>query len=160
MCSGGNDRARRDAERRQREADKEAERRRQELEALQRQRQAQVAQQQRTMQNLQAQQQAVVTNQRAKAADLKRQQSERLTGLEATNTAERNRIAEEAAAMSGRMERAGNVASASLRVLGQKQPKAPTAQQTKRGVRAGGARTTSAGYSRGSASTKGTNLSI
>ena len=71
-------------------------------------------------------------------ADLQKEQNERIAGIKA----------------------AGNAASGSLRVLGQAQPMAPTAQQTRRRSGRKGAGSTSAGFSRGSASTRGTNLSI
>ena len=55
---------------------------------------------------------------------------------------------------------AGNAASSSLKVLGQAQPMAPGAQQSRRRSGRKNAGSTSAGFLRGSASARGTNLSI
>jgi len=92
--------------------------------------------------------------------DLRKQSDARISKLKSDSGAKVAAINAKAKSDSLKITRAGNAASAALRVLGDKAPKAPHAQMTRRGRRPGGARTTSAGYSRGSASTKGTNLSI
>ena len=92
--------------------------------------------------------------------DLREQSDARISKLKADSGTKVAAINAKAKSDSLKITRAGNAASAALRVLGDKAPKAPHAQMTRRGRRPGGARTTSAGYSRGSASTKGTNLSI
>ena len=58
------------------------------------------------------------------------------------------------------IKNAGGAAATSLRILGQAQPAAPSAQQTPRGVSRRGAGTTAANVARGSAQSKGFNLSI
>jgi len=99
-------------------------------------------------------------NQAARVAELQVQSTQRINSLQSASSDQIAAIKADAAAESERVEQAGNVAARSLRIMGRKQPKAPTAQQTKRGARARGARTSAANYSRGSASTRGTNLSI
>ena len=92
--------------------------------------------------------------------DLRKQSDARIAKLKSDSGAKVAAINAKAKSDSIKITKAGNAASAALRVLGDKQPKAPHAQMTRRGRRPGGARTTQAGYSSGSASTKGTNLSI
>ena len=95
-----------------------------------------------------------------KVDDLKKKSADRISKLKSDSGTKVAKINSKAKSDSLKITRAGNAASAALRVLGDKAPKAPHAQMTRRGRRPGGARTTQAGYSRGSASTKGTNLSI
>ena len=159
MCSGGDDR-RREAERRQRELDEEAARRQARLDELAAQREQQAAEQQASMAELAAQQADAVAAANAETARLQTEQTARIAGIEAQNNAATLAVQQEADAKAGRLTRAGNVASASLRAMNQGQLKAPTAQQTRRGAKKGGARTNSPGYSRGSGSSRGTNLSI
>ena len=159
MCSGGDNR-RREAERRQQELNDEAARRQARLDELAAQRTLQAAEQQASMAELQAQQADAIAAANAETARLQTEQVARVAGIEAQNNANRLAVQQETAGRVRRLERAGNVASASLRAMGQTQPKAPTAQQTRRGAKKGGARSSSAGYSRGSGSTRGTNLSI
>ena len=92
--------------------------------------------------------------------DLRTKSDARISKLKSDSGTKVAAINAKAKSDSLKITRAGNAASAALRVLGDKAPKAPHAQMTRRGRRPGGARTTQAGYSRGSASTKGTNLSI
>jgi len=138
MCSGGDDSARRDAERRQREADERAAQRQSELDSLAAQRSALAAAQVEQLNAYESQALQLEVDNIANVEALTAQQEEQVAGI----------------------KRAGNAASNSLRILGQEQLQAPTAQQTTRKAKASGGRMTSAGYRRGSASTRGTNLSI
>jgi hypothetical protein len=138
MCSGGNDSARRDAERRQREADERAAQRQAELDAIAAQRSAVAAAQVQQLNNYEAQAAQLELDNVARAEELQAEQDLKVAGI----------------------KRAGNAASNSLRILGQEQPMAPTARQTMRGSKASGGRRTAARYQRGTGSTRGTNLSI
>ena len=139
MCSGGgNDRKRRDAERRQRQADKEAERRQARLDVLAAQRSALAASQSQQLQAYEAQSAQLETDNAARIDDLKAQQATEVAGI----------------------KRAGNAASNSLRILGQDQPMAPHAKQSLKKAKGSGSKATAASYQRGSGSTRGTNLSI
>ena len=139
MCSGGgSSRARRDAERRQKEANKEAERRQRRLDALAAQRSALAASQSQQLQAYKAQSAQLESDNSAKIDELKAQQASEVAGI----------------------ERAGNAASNSLRILGQEQPMAPSAKQSRKKAKGSGSKSTAASYQRGSASTRGTNLSI
>ena len=115
-----------------------AEQRQGEVDQLNAQRVAVVAQQRSEIQRMQREAASRRASDQAMANDLRKQQDERIAGIKA----------------------AGNAASGSLRVLGQVQPMAPNAKQTKRRSGRKGAGSTSAGFMRGSASTRGTNLSI
>tara|TARA_B100000475_G_C14839008_1_gene248199 strand:+ start:199 stop:615 length:417 start_codon:yes stop_codon:yes gene_type:complete len=138
MCSGGDDSARRDAERRQREADERAAQRQAELDALA------------------AQRSALAASQVQQLADYETQAS----NLELQNIARAEELTAEKEVKVAGIKRAGNAASNSLRILGQQQPTAPTARQTMRRPKASGGRMTAARYQRGTGSTRGTNLSI
>lgn len=109
-----------------------------EMDALSEQRNAVMAQQQAESQRLQAQ---IVQQQQ--------QQSETVAGLEA----------QQAEKVSGIRSRGQSVVS-SLQILGQKQPMAPTASQTASRPGGRGAASTSSSVTRGSARSRGTNLSI
>ena len=159
MCSGGN-RRRREAEKKQRELDREARRRQERLDKLARQRQEQADEQQRSLNVLQQQQVDAANAANAEADRLRDVQMDRINQLNNETDARKDAVRAETEQKVRRYRRAGNAASASLRAMGQKQPKAPTAQQTRRGAKKGGARTNSPGYSRGSGSSRGTNLSI
>lgn len=138
MCSGGNDSARRDAERRQREADERAAERQAELDALAAQRSALAAAQVQQLADYEAQASSLELQNIARAEELTAQKEAKVSGI----------------------KRAGNAASNSLRILGQQQPMAPTAMQTMRRPKSSGGRMTPARYQRGTGSTRGTNLSI
>jgi len=138
MCSGGNDSARRDAERRQREADERAAQRQAELDAIAAQRSAVAAAQKQQLSSYEAQAAQLELDNVARAKELQAEQDQKVAGI----------------------KRAGNAASNSLRILGQEQPMAPSAKQTMRGSKGTGGRTTAARYQRGTGSTRGTNLSI
>ena len=138
MCSGGDDSARRDAERRQREADERAAQRQAELDALAAQRSALAASQVQQLTNYETQ----------------------ASNLELQNIARAEQLTAEKEVKVAGIRRAGNAASNSLRILGQQQPTAPTAKQTTRGSKGPGGRLTAARYQRGTGSTRGTNLSI
>lgn len=112
--------------------------RQQQVDQLNAQRLAIVAQQVSDMKRIKQEADRSRAADRRMVADLQKEQDQRIAGIKA----------------------AGNAASGSLRVLGQVQPMAPTAQQTKRRSGRRGAGSTPAGFSRGSASTRGTNLSI
>ena len=123
------------------------------------------ANQAKTIKDLQDQQEidlkAINDKAAADKAAIERNASDRAAGITSAAATRAQQIKDAAALQAGRIERAGNAGAASIRVLGQKQPTAPTAQQTRRGARKAGARATPPNVERGSArSTRGTNLSI
>ena len=138
MCSGGGNSAKRKAERRQRELDREAERRQREIDALAAQRSALAASQSQQLQAYKSQSAQLQSANSAKINELKAEQASEVAGI----------------------ERAGNAASNSLRILGQEQPMAPSAKQSRKKTRGSGSKLTAARYQRGTGSTRGTNLSI
>lgn len=137
MCGGGGAEKRK-AKRKQREADEKAARRQAELDALAAQRSALAASQQKRLKAFEVKSAKQAATNAAQVEQLQQQQAEQVAGIKA----------------------AGSAASNSLRILGQDSVTAPTAQTSRSKPTRKGVGTTSAGYSRGSASTRGTNLSI
>ncbi len=97
-----------------------------------------IAQQQAESQRLQVQMVKQQQEQSKKVAGLQVQQAEKLSGIKSR----------------------GQSVVSSLRILGQKQPMAPTASQTAQAGGRRGAGSTQANIARGSARSRGTNLSI
>lgn len=184
MCGGGNrDKARRDAERQQREADKKARERQAELDQIAKERKDIVAGQEAALLQLQTDADAVLLSNQATVKDLEDKQAIRLQGIRDTAADEVSRIsgdaavrasaikdaadreaagiADEASKTVAATKLAGGAASSSLRAMGEKTPEVNSAKQTRRGARAGGSRTTQAQVQRGSGSRgRGPNLSI
>ena len=122
-------------------------------------------------QQLQQQAAAIPAQQQAKVNTLRAQSADRISKAKTATAKEVKSIQDKAASdvakinkQTGqkvqRIERAGNAASNSLRILGQDSPKGPTASQTPRASRRRGAASSAANVARGSARTRGTNLSI
>ncbi len=143
-----------------RKAKQKVDARQKQLDDLARRRTALAQQQAQRRAQLQAQADAAVAGQRAQAERLRIQQSNRLAQMSSQNTAQRNAIKAQTAARVAGIQRAGGAAATSLRILAEKQPMGPNAQQTPRNQRRRGAGSTSANVARGSSSTRGTNLSI
>lgn len=101
-------------------------------------RKALIAQQQAESVSLQRQMGRQEAQQMKKIASLTEQQNERVSGI----------------------RRRGDSVVSSLRILGQGQPEAPSASQTPSRGRRGGARTSKTTVARGSARSRGVNLSI
>jgi len=161
MCSGGDDgKAKRKAEKKQRQLNKDAERKQRRLDQLAAERTALAAQQRERQAQLQIQASEARAAQGAQVERLKYEQSQRLKALGAENRVKRREIEQQTAKQVAGIERAGGAAATSLRILGQVQPMAPTAVQTPKKDRTRGASSTAANVARGSASTRGTNLSI
>ena len=118
------------------------------------------ADQQRRQNKLQAQSNEARRSQKAEIKELRQQQNERLAALRANDKTQRNKIKAKTAQKIAGINRAGGAAATSLRVLAQKQPKAPQAVQTPRSRTRRGAGSTQANVARGAASSRGTNLSI
>ena len=143
-----------------RKAKREVDARQKQLDDLARRRTALAQQQAQRRAQLQAQADAALAAQRAQANRLRIQQNNRLSQMAAEDVARRNAIKAETAAKVAGIQRAGGAAATSLRILAEKQPMGPNAQQTPRNQRRRGAGSTSANVARGSSSTRGTNLSI
>ena len=139
MCSGGKKRREKvRAENKQKRLNKEAEKKQKQLDRLAEERMLVARQQQAQSAVLQQQ---MVDQQVAQTA--------RAEGLQA----------EQAKTLGGIKSRGQSVVS-SLQILGQRQPTAPTASQTARAGGRRGASSTQANVARGSARSRGTNLSI
>ena len=160
MCSGGDDDARREAEREQERLNEQAAARQAELDRIAAERQDIAAEQARRQSELEAQSIAFSQAQAARINELETQQNQRLSQLAAEDVQRRTAIREETERKVRNIETAGGAVSTSLRILGQKQPMAPSAQQTPRKKKGKGASSTSANVARGTGSTRGTNLSI
>ena len=185
MCGGPDqNRERRKAEKKQRQADKEAARRQEELDRISAQRTAIVNDQTNALAQMKTDADAILAGNQATVKNLEREQAIRIQGIRdqadsdvarisddagsrasaIRDAADREaaEIADKAAKTVAATKLAGGAASASLRALGEKQPKANNAKQTRRGARAGGSRgTTQAQVQRGSGSRgRGPNLSI
>jgi len=184
MCGGGNrDAQRRKAEREQKEADRLARERQNELDRISRERQAIAADQASSLVRMEQEAGVTLANNLATVKDLEQRQAARISTIRADAANEASRISGQASAEAASIRSAadaraagiaaeaektvkatklaGGAASASIRALGQKQPEANTAKQTRRGARAGGSRTTQAQVQRGSGSRgRGPNLSI
>lgn len=162
MCSGGGgNRARRDAERRQREADREAERRERELEALAAQRSAIAAKQRNQMLEMQARQQRLMDEQSSRAASLKSGYEQKVADLQATTEKQIAAKQKQNAIDLYNLNTTNNAVTSSLQILGQGTRKqGPTAQTSKRTRKSRGAQTTQASLKIGSqANTSGANFS-
>jgi len=109
-----------------------------EMDALSEQRNAVMAQQQAESQRLQAQMVEQEEEQSKKVAGLQAQQAEKLSGIKSR----------------------GQSVVSSLQILGQRKSTAPTASQTASRPSGRGAASTQANVARGSARSRGTNLSI
>ena len=160
MCGGNRKAKEREARKEAKKQKKKAKERQRELDRLAEERTALAAEQVQRQKDLEAQQIAFIDANDAKVADLNAQQDERLARLAADDLAARTQIKEETARKVAGIERAGGAAATSLRILGQKQPMAPSAVQTPRDKKRRGAGSTSASVARGTGSTRGTNLSI
>jgi hypothetical protein len=112
--------------------------RQKQVDELASQRDALIAQQQAESQRLQAQMVQQQGEQSKKVAGLQVQQAEKLSGIKSR----------------------GQSVVSSLQILGQRQPTAPTASQTASRPSGRGAASTQANVARGSARSRGTNLSI
>jgi len=112
--------------------------RQKEVDELSSQRKALIAQQQAESQRLQAEMVEQEKAQSKEVLGLQSQQAEKLSGIRTS----------------------GQSVVSSLRILGQKQPMAPTASQTASRPSGRGAASTQANVARGSARSRGTNLSI
>lgn len=112
--------------------------RQKQVDELSSQRDALIAQQQAESQRLQVQTVQQQQQQSKKVADLQVQQAEKLSGIKSR----------------------GQSVVSSLQILGQRQPTAPTASQTAQTGGRRGAGSTQANVARGSARSRGTNLSI
>jgi len=184
MCGGGGrDKARRDARRQQEEADRIARERQADLDRIRDERNDIVRKQQDALGQMQIDADALIASNQATVKDLEREQALRIQGIrdqadsdvarigndagiradsirEAANR-EAAGIADKAAKTVAATKLAGGAASSSLRAMAEKPPKVNAAQQTRRGARAGGSRTTQAQVQRGSGSRgRGPNLSI
>ena len=159
MCSGGDD-ARREAEREQERLNEEAAARQAELDRIAAERADIAADQARRQSEMEAQSIAFSQAQAAEVSRLETEQNTRLATLAAEDVARRTAIQEETARKVAGIETAGGAVSTSLRILGQKQPMAPQAQQTPRKKKGKSAGSTSASVARGTGSIRGTNLSI
>jgi hypothetical protein len=161
MCSGGNRKAKeREARKKGKKQRQEAKARQRELDRIAQERKILARRQVRRQEELEAEQVAFIEANDAKVAELNAQQDQRLATLAADDQAARSAIKQETARKVAGIERAGGAAATSLRILGQKQPKAPQAVQTPRNNKRRGAGSTSASVARGTGSTRGTNLSI
>lgn len=160
MCSGGRKDKEREARKKAKKQKQKAKERQRELDRLAEERNQLAAEQVAQQKQLEAQQVAFIEANDAKVAELNAQQDDRLATLAANDEAARTAIKQETARQVAGIERAGGAAATSLRILGQKQPKAPQAVQTPRGKKRRGAGSTSASVARGTGSTRGTNLSI
>ena len=161
MCGGPDqNREKRKAEKRQRKADKRAKKRQEELDELARRREQIQAAQANTLAGLKAEAARNEQIQKQQVAAAKAAQARRKYEIQEAAAKELEAINTESERKAGAIRRAGQAAASSLEILNQQQPLGPTAKATKKGARKGGAKATPAGLSRGSASTKGTNLSI
>ena len=158
MCSGGNRKAK--AKKKAKTQKKKAERRQRELDRIAREREQIARQNAQRSRQLQNQQQAMVAAQKNQVAALKAQQGNKLKGMKSKSDAEQAAILEASNKKVKGIQLAGGAAATSLRILGQTQPKAPTAQRTPRNAGRRGAGTTAAEVARGSAQNRGFNLSI
>ena len=158
MC-GGNDK-KKEARKKAKKQKQKAKERQRELDRLAQERTILARQQVRKQRDLEAQQIAFIEANDAKVAELSKQQDDRLAQLAADDRQARDRIKRETAQKVAGIERAGGATATSLRILGQKQPMAPSATQTPRDKKRRGSGTTSASLARGTGSTRGTNLSI
>ena len=159
MCSGGGD-ERREAEREQERLNEQAAARQAELDRIAAQRADIAADQARRQSEMEAQSIAFSQAQAAEVLRLEEEQDTRLASLAAEDKRQRREIREETERKVAGIERAGGAVSTSLRILGQKQPMAPQAQQTPRKKKGRSAGSTSASVARGTGSIRGTNLSI
>lgn len=137
-------------ERRQQEALDEIARRREKL----------AQEQVNRMERLEARAQAISAKQSRTVDRLKKKQTKRLDRIENASAEKRRRIRQRTRRRARRITAAGNAAADSLRILGQEQPRGPSAIQTPRNQRTRGAGVTKADVERGSAASRGTNLSI
>ena len=160
MCGGGRRDKEREARKKAKKQKKKAKERQRELDRLAEERTALARQQVARQKELEAQQVAFIEANDAKVARLNDEQDERLAQLAASDKQARDRIKRETAQKVAGIERVGGATATSLRILGQKQPMAPSATQTPRDKKRRGAGTTSASVARGTGSTRGTNLSI
>ena len=161
MCSGNDKKKKaREAQKRQEELNRQAAARQAELDRIAAQRQSVAAIQAQQQKQMEAQMIAFSNQQAAQVSRLQQQQDAKLAQLAADDVANRQRIQQETATKVAGIERAGNAAASSLRILGQESPAGPTATATDPKKRRKGAKATSASVSRGTGSTRGTNLSI
>ena len=147
MCSGGNKKAK--ARKKAKRQKKKAERREEKLEQIAKEREAIAKRQEQERRRLESQQAAMVAQQRKKVSEVEQKFKTRVAGMKAESERQ----------VAG-IRNAGGAAATSLRILGQAQPTAPTAQQTPRNSGRRGAGVTAADVARGSAQNRGFNLSI
>ena len=162
MCSGNSKRkekareARKDAKKQK----QKAKARQRELDRIAQERKILARRQVRRQEELEAQQVAFIEANDARVEQLNADQDRRLADLAENDQQARAAIKAETERKVAGIQRAGGAAATSLRILGQKQPKAPQAVQTPRDKKRRGAGSTSASVARGTGSTRGTNLSI
>ena len=102
----------------------------------------------------------MVAAQNKKVDQLKAEQKGKLQEMKDQTKAKKTAIKKASRRKVKKIQLAGGAAATSLRILGQAQPAAPTAQQSRRNSARRGAGTTAADVARGAASTRGFNLSI